>query len=291
MRNILIIIEDGRLGNQIFQYFASRNLFQNYIIIFFGFSSLLMLFPQLDGNFIFSKKNKVNNLAIRFFILIKKFLTELKIFTVVEEVYTSKDSYLKINSGFFKKIIICKNTYFQSLKFLDLSYVDKYFGLYFNQSNKNFYHKKKKNIFLHIRRGDYKFWPSSEYPAVCPLDWYVEALKKICALYSNASIQIFTDDLEYAELVLPLLQRVVKNRFEIIHDDECHDFLSMAECVGGILSPSSFAWWASYFSLRMQERDNSVFIAPNYWAGHAQKKWYPCEEISAPWITYLSVKS
>ena len=287
MPKILIVVEDGRLGNQIFQYFAIKNLFENYIVIFCGFSSLLNLFPNLSGNFIVCKKNKFNKFLLRLIIIIKKHLIKFKIFSVVEEVYSNKYSYLKISNGKCNKILITKNSYFQSIKFLDLSMVDNFIkNKYVNYSD-----AKNRKIFIHIRKGDYQYWPSKKYPAVLPLEWYIEAIKKMSNLYPDSKFLVFTDDLKYTISILPLMQNNVPNTFQIIHGDEFLDFLGMTECFAGILSPSSFSWWASYFSVIKHMRGDALFVAPNYWAGHLKQEWFPCEEIRAPWIEYLEVKN
>lgn len=291
MRKILIIVEDGRLGNQFFQYFAIKNLYNNHIIIFFGFSSLLNLFPDLDGIFIFHRKDKINNLALKIVSKLKNILINCKIFSIAEERYTTKDSYIRIYKGAFKKIIIVKSAYFQSIKYLNLTMVNHLLRSDIVNLAKDINLESKSNIFLHIRRGDYNIWPSKEYPAICPLHWYIKAVKKMSILYPDSRFLIFTDDLEYAQKSLPLLKNIAPNSFEIIHGDESSDFLRMIECVAGVLSPSSFSWWASYFSNEKNSNSDAIFIAPKFWAGHSQKSWFPCEEIKAPWIQYLAVEN
>lgn len=291
MHRILIIVEDGRLGNQLFQYFAIKNLYNNHIIIFFGFSSLLNLFPDLDGIFIFHRKNKLNNLALKIVTKLKSVLIKYKIFSIAEEYYTTKNSYIRIYKGLFKKIIICKSAYFQCTKYLNLTMVNDFLKSYIVKLVKDINLESKSNIFLHIRRGDYKYWPSKEYPAICPLDWYMKAVKKMSILFPDSKFLIFTDDFEYVQQSLPLLKNIAPNSFEIIHGDESSDFLRMIECVAGILSPSSFSWWASYFSNEKNSNSDTIFLAPKFWAGHTQKSWFPCEEIKAPWIQYLAVEN
>jgi hypothetical protein len=72
---------------------------------------------------------------------------------------------------------------------------------------------------------------------------------------------------------------ISENEYEI-------DFALMTLCSHGIMSPSSFAWWAS-FLIKMNERvkSSSYFIAPKYWAGHRRKKWFPLNFYFS-WIEY-----
>jgi hypothetical protein len=286
MPRIIIIVEDGRLGNQLFQYFAAQNLYKNYIVIFLGFSSLVNLFPKLDGNFFVCKKNKFNNILLKLILHLKNVFIKMNFFLIFEEIYSTKASSIKVTNGFFNNIIVFKNVYFQSIKFLDLIDTDKFIKLLGNSSP-----GPSKNIFIHIRRGDYIDWPSKEYSAICPIEWYIEAITKMNNFYPDSKYIIFTDDLDYAQSILPTFISNFSINFEITHGDECIDFFKMTECIAGILSPSSFSWWASYFSYIRHGNKESLFIAPNYWIGHSKKEWYPCEEIKAPWISYLDVKN
>ena len=52
---------------------------------------------------------------------------------------------------------------------------------------------------------------------------------------------------------------------------------------GGILSPSTFAWWAAFLCQR--DFSNPAYIAPRYWIGHRSAKWYP-PGIQTDWIQY-----
>jgi hypothetical protein len=68
--------------------------------------------------------------------------------------------------------------------------------------------------------------------------------------------------------------------------DEINDFYLMTKCQCGILSASSFAWWAGLLSNR--KNPDGIFIGPKYWAGHKQGFWFPPKMI-CDWICYENV--
>jgi hypothetical protein len=47
----------------------------------------------------------------------------------------------------------------------------------------------------------------------------------------------------------------------------------MSFCCAGILSASSFAWWGAFFA-KTHDKDNSYFIAPNYWLDIEKKSGF-----------------
>lgn len=57
----------------------------------------------------------------------------------------------------------------------------------------------------------------------------------------------------------------------------------MKNCDGGILSPSTYSWWAAYLSNK-----RGFFLAPKYWIGHRQKVLFP-SYFTSKIITYKKV--
>ena len=61
----------------------------------------------------------------------------------------------------------------------------------------------------------------------------------------------------------------------------------MSLCMGGgILSPSTFAWWAA--RIHLKQSTSPYFVAPLYWIGHRLSQWYP-EGVQTSWIDYRPV--
>jgi hypothetical protein len=137
-------------------------------------------------------------------------------------------------------------------------------------------------FFLHIRRGDYVHHPSSEMPAVLHADWYRRQMRDIQQANPRAHFVIFSDDIPYVEDVFPPSSCIT------IHPGTpISDFVAMTQCLGGgILSPSTYAWWAAYYV--KTNNPKARLIAPQYWCGWRGKAWIP-ETIPTPWLEYTHV--
>ena len=65
----------------------------------------------------------------------------------------------------------------------------------------------------------------------------------------------------------------------------------MSLCDHGVLSASSFSWWAGLYSVQRTltgERYGS-FVAPMFWIGHRKEKWHPVTLPYASWLEYILV--
>jgi hypothetical protein len=136
--------------------------------------------------------------------------------------------------------------------------------------------------FLHVRRGDYVRWPSIDHPAVLPLKWYKKQMNEIAQADKRAHFIVSSDDHPYVE------EQFGSHPMVSIHrGSQVDDFFMMAQCSGGgILSASTFCWWAAFYGKQFFK--NSHYVAPHYWAGWRQKEWYP-HAIETSWIEYRVV--
>lgn len=102
---------------------------------------------------------------------------------------------------------------------------------------------KNTECFVHVRRGDYLDWP----PGVCtalPLDWFLLQMERIRGFREGVTFVIFGDDWRFlAEHFSPRPNCVVKSS-----GDTWTDFTYMASLPLGILSPSTYSWWAAVVS-------------------------------------------
>ncbi len=140
-------------------------------------------------------------------------------------------------------------------------------------------------VFVHVRRGDYVYWPNRKNPAVLPAAWYKDAMARTRIELSNPFFLIFTDDIPYTKEMFNEMKDVYISEF-----DEFTDFALMSLCNYGILAASSFSWWAAFFSRRnsLVKSKKFGFIGPKYWIGHRNMEWHPRKLIS-DWINYLPV--
>lgn len=94
--------------------------------------------------------------------------------------------------------------------------------------------------FVHVRRGDYRDFPSREFSAMLSLSWYSEQMTTIAQEFPTTRFLVFSDETD-----------VCKSFFDRIRDVTVVDcgpveaFLGMSMCDSGVLSPSSLSWWAA----------------------------------------------
>lgn len=281
---MIIFFEDGRLGNQLFQYAALSKLYPSERLIFFGCGELKHVLSSSDA--IILEKGSLPRwlmFGIRCFILL---LARLRIIGTIQE--TRKNAVYAINRfrGIVVGVCILKSSYFQHQKLLDG--INPAFALRssLRWDAMNWLKSRVTRIsemdvvFVHIRRGDYLAWPSREFPAVLDLHWYLNAMIRMRSIVDNPLFIVLTDDLYYARDCFEGQKDV------IVSDNNCLiDFALMSLCVHGILSPSSFAWWGAWFS-KKHSHGAGTFLAPRYWGGHRKKEWIP-EGFFADWITYV----
>lgn len=107
-------------------------------------------------------------------------------------------------------------------------------------------------IGLHIRRTDYLQNPNHD---VLGLDYYQKALQKFD---EDIPVVIFSDSVEWCKE-----QEIFSSdRFTISESDNPYiDMCLMSLCKYHIIANSSFSWWAAWLS------NSKKVIAPSYWFG------------------------
>lgn len=122
------------------------------------------------------------------------------------------------------------------------------------------------SCFVHVRRGDYLHWPSPDFPAALDSEWYVEQMTTIRErLGQPVKFLVFSDDPDFCRVAFNDISDV-----SIVDAPSDYSFLAMSHCHAGILSASTFSWWAA----RLASIDQpGPFIAPRYWFGARKKEW------------------
>jgi hypothetical protein len=282
---MIVFFEDGRLGNQLFQYYGFRKYFPHQQIIFFGCGDLKKSCDNLAAKFI-----KISPELIKFHILKLLFFLLVKIRIVGQMTQSTQNKVFKlvISRGIIFNVYIARSIYFQHedcikaivnppiLKKKILSFAERWL-----KKNGILLHQHRL-IFVHIRRKDYLNWPSSEFPSALDLSWYKKAMTQISKKISKPIFIIMGDDLPY---IYDNFKS--SNTLFISNNSPETDLAIMSMCSNGILSASSFAWWGAFFAkCRKFNKDHSHFMAPKFWAGYRLKKWFPSKFFSE-WITYL----
>lgn len=282
---MILFPENGRLGNQLFQYCGLQAFFPNQRIIFFGFEDLKSISLPFNSVFL-SRSYFLSTYLFKVICHLLILLSNLRILgQITEELYTEKYK-LVVRKGLLVNIFVPVNIFFQhedvfprlaNFPSLNPSIFDSaYSWLASNHLDPN----SDKLCFVHIRRGDYLTWPSVLCPAVLGLTWYFMAIEQVRKLFPDITIVLMGDDVMYLEDLASLLPGCIvsHNRLQI-------DFALMTLCRYGILSASSFAWWASkYASIHYQI--DFLYFAPKYWFGHRAKLWDP-PFMKSSHLTYL----
>jgi Glycosyl transferase family 11 len=284
---MLIFKESGRLGNQIFQYAALKSICnEKELLLMLGFEDLQSLFDGIDAKIV----NSANSISERA-IYSKLYYPLIDIVSkkgLISRIYEDNlsDSYTLVQKkGVIESIKFVQESFFQN----EYSFREEVIKSLVFKNNLVTRAKdlvdtvaaSKTCIFVHIRRGDYLSWPTQENPAVLPISYYKKCIDIIYSKISNPFFIFTSDDIFYVKDIFEYVDCAYISRSSSIED-----FVLMSHCHGGILSASSFSWWAAYFS-NLQNID-SIFLAPNYWGGHRVRSWYP-PHVKSSFLQYVGV--
>lgn len=271
---MICFIESGRLGNQLFQYAALRTLANpGERVVLIGFSDLRDTFDGVDATILLKHTSRRQWLVTRFRPQIDAFMRHQPVVGVVSERHDEAGTHVGVTPRLIGNIRYVMASYFQS----ELAFTNRAVqGLSLKpQLTAHALHRlsalgttERKRVFVHVRRGDYLRWPSPDHPAVLPAKWYKQCIDSMRVRLGDPIFVFVTDDVHY-----------VRDVFGDMHDAHisesgpADDFALMCQCDGGILSASSFAWWASYFLKRRMPAASC--LSPEYWAGHRRHEWHP----------------
>jgi len=107
-------------------------------------------------------------------------------------------------------------------------------------------------IALHVRRTDHLIKPT--YHPVLPISYYEEALSK---LPEDIPVFVFTDDPMWAFGH----EFFESDRFFISESDNVHDMCLMSMCNYNIIANSNFSWWGAWLA------GHNQVIGPKLWFG------------------------
>jgi len=300
-----ICFRNGRLGNQLFIYASLLSIKKNNEkIILVGFSELKDAISEDSTNntyfflnsiiFKYLKYPYLKKINFDYFLqIISKFLLYKRIFfDELRETYqnnklTIKKYKKKIN--YYDNLFIVNKSFFQSEQCIKNNNL-KQFNLkkkYYDKS-KNIFDKinnKNPKIFIHIRKKDYELINHNQRINV-PIDWYKKCINIMKKKYKNPFFIFCTDD----KKIYKYFKNLDKCFFS--NEDYLTDLAIIAQCNGGILSPSSFSWWGAWLSNRNTNSKihQKIFLAPEYWMGFNKNEWFP-KNIKTSYIDYIKVDS
>ena len=279
---MLTMVEEGQLGNQLFQYAALRSEARpGERLILFGFDQLKETIDGVDARFIHIASNPLKHLVSLDYTRMGKILDRIPGISSV----TENDKASPTRGG--GRIEIVHPGWFQSPAYLETSAVSK---LKIKDELTSSARKLLSELnptgspcaFVHVRAGDYRTWPSPETPAILPPHWYAQQAAALSARVPNLRFIGVGDEPGYVEEVMGTIPNSISARAGY-----AEEFALMAQCQHGVLSASSFAYWAAWFATRRSPA--GIFIAPEYWAGHASGYWYP-DQIESDFMAFKPVE-
>ena len=282
---MIVSFGSGRAGNLMFQLggIDGARRYPQEKLVLVHFHKLLQLFPALE--------NRANLLAVpeKFVglgLLFEKALNlaaTSKIIGSIEETYP--DSAVLIRKKGLFPIALFRGGWCQSERVISTSLLDELFeeavGRSAGQECSRDDPVVRQVCFVHVRRGDYLIYPSPEYSAALPSCWYREQIARMAERNPGIVFQFFSDDMEYVKEEF----RDIPNS-EFIHLDNYESFMLMAMADHGILSASTYGWWAAYFAY---SRRQGTFVAPYFWTGWRLELWCPYEEVKSSFLDYARV--
>ena len=132
-------------------------------------------------------------------------------------------------------------------------------------------YKQHNLVSLHVRRTDYVHLPN--HHPLCTLDYYKAAI----AEFPDAHFIIFSDDIEWCKENLQ-----IENATFADTGSDYVDLCVMSMCNHHIIANSSYSWWGAWLNPSETKR----VIAPKIWFGPAYFH-YKIEDLYLPYFTIL----
>jgi hypothetical protein len=252
----------GRLGNQLFQYSALASL-EPRILLLQGFESLFEAFANVRARRISWPDGRSLK---RFDRRVGGSPTLRRLVPTVEQ---DRDTGSIIVSGRGPLLYCRRATFFQSPEYLDAG-LELEFREEVTAVGEEFLERVgltgRPFIFVHVRGGDYRSWPSKEAPAFVPEEWLIRSAEAVLDRHPGLSCVVVGDDSEERERLGLALGAHVSDL------PEASDLWLMSMSTAGVLSASSFSLWGSARAFHRAGAPGP-FIAPNYWVNHRIREW------------------
>jgi hypothetical protein len=121
--------------------------------------------------------------------------------------------------------------------------------------------KNSNSLSIHVRRGDFLNHPL--YKDICTLQYYEEAIKRVCSMTQIDHFVIFSNDIAWCQKNLSAL---LKNKKTTYIDwntgaQSFNDIHLMSLCKHNIVANSSFSWWGAW----LNQNPNKIVVSPHVW--------------------------
>lgn len=285
MAGFVLLRSNGRLGNQLIELLAVSSLYPDKKIVAIDFDSARSYLNRAPI-FCWIGSNRSYGPAARalakLFWLVRQLDSRLIniVFSIVEETNDNLLRTIPAKINFFGVTWI-NGPYFQNMQYLDLSRLRLFeagkhilceSSKFLKQSPSVLENNLLTNIFVHVRLGDYLTAcdVSSGARYALPSEYYVNALRLLSAQFMHGCrIFVASDD-------IPRAKHLFKEFPDCMFIDESPEITLtiLSLCDAGVLSASSFSWWAAHIASVIYKR-SGPFLAPMYWLGHSINQWHP----------------
>ena len=197
---------------------------------------------------------------------IKEFKGNISDFKIKREKMSliyEKDLFNDSNNKIFLKSYFQSYLYFKKYKQI---IIDIFTKNLFSNILKNKILKKytnidwKKNIFIHIRGGDFL---KSKHHKVDLKKYYLKSIKYFLKKNINYTFLIFTNDKCYKNKIINYLKKNIKFNHKCINENELESLYIMSICNGCIVANSSFSWWGGYLN-----KNHNKILMPSNWLNY-----------------------
>lgn len=269
---MFILFRDGRLGNQILQYFAATNCAGKNTLVLFGYVDLLQILDEVPRAHIFLPN--LFNLALKAIDRLKhryRYLKSLPVphVSLVTERDTAHPLFLSHPFQFStsnSRLQIFQNIFglhdsFHHQRQLFKSHPSKMLASRVSSWMEKRHISCLDTGFLHIRLGDYRSLENDGTAYAMPREYYEQAATLLLTERRLSKIVIFSDE---PDLVEPLK---VDTRINYLlgPKDPILAWGVMNSLYSGVLSASTFSLSAALFGI--DHKPDPLFIRPPIWPG------------------------
>lgn len=288
---MIVIRLSGGLGNQMFEYAATKHLaLRNNTVLKMDLTSLnrrnssMRHTPREYALDMFS-------LDQRFFSPVERMLFKLKVLPLKKakeaDFQTQPGHTVAYNGDVLELLDNCylegifpSPRYFQEI--VDVIRQDFSFREPLAGEAKVFSGKivEGNSVCVHVRRGDYVISASANQThGLCPLSYYQAALSLLRERgVTDPQLFVFSDDIPWCQENLKLDAPTTYVGPEYAGEKDADHFKLMTACKHFIIPNSTFSWWAAWLSTASAEK---VVVAPRKWT-QRDTGFYPVPD---DWLT------
>ena len=274
---VVVVVLQGGIGNQMFQYAVARVLsikLDTDVVIDLSFFSIhgqkKWCRPYELDVFNYDSFNKKHlNIFTRSKLLVHAFPFLIKstvgLFLLEKMNVINDKTFYRVDSLYNGNKTIKLFGYFLHEKYFRpyrQEIIDTFsFKPILCHKNQSFMNKilKLNSVSVHIRRGDFILNENAKkiYPIV-PVDWYKTAIAEISIKVYNPTFFFFSDDMEWVKKNFGEIGNTyfvdINGRAELAHND----MRLMSLCKHNIIANSSFSWWGAW----LNTNPDKIVIAP-----------------------------